>query len=205
MWAFVVNIFWPLMTHSSPSRTARVVAAATSEPASGSVKPSTMMISPASAFGMICLLLVGADRPQDRGHHDRRADAVGGRVADAQLLVQRQHLERDRGPARPSSTGQPGASQPCSASALVKPSSLETPVRYMRSSSSGGHVLVEELADLGAELLGLVTQSEVHHRATPPAPTGRQPAASAVATVGDPPVGAAGVHQHPSPRPAHRR
>ena len=35
-WARVVNIFWPLMVHSSPSRTALVAQAATSEPASGS-------------------------------------------------------------------------------------------------------------------------------------------------------------------------
>ncbi len=36
-WAPVVKIFWPLMTHSSPSRTARVLAPAMSEPPSGSV------------------------------------------------------------------------------------------------------------------------------------------------------------------------
>lgn len=36
-WAVLVNIFWPLMTHSSPSRTAVVFAAATSEPESGSL------------------------------------------------------------------------------------------------------------------------------------------------------------------------
>jgi hypothetical protein len=37
LWAPVVNIFWPLITHSSPSRTARVLTAARSEPVSGSV------------------------------------------------------------------------------------------------------------------------------------------------------------------------
>ncbi len=36
-WARVVNIFWPLTTHSSPSRTALVAHAATSLPASGSL------------------------------------------------------------------------------------------------------------------------------------------------------------------------
>ena len=34
--ARLVNIFWPLMIQSSPSRTVRVFAAATSEPDSGS-------------------------------------------------------------------------------------------------------------------------------------------------------------------------
>ena len=57
-----MNIFWPLITHSSPSRTARVWAAATSEPASGSLKPRTMMISPRERPGQdLALQLVGAD------------------------------------------------------------------------------------------------------------------------------------------------
>ena len=36
-WAMVVHIFRPSITHPSPSRTARVVIAATSEPWSGSL------------------------------------------------------------------------------------------------------------------------------------------------------------------------
>ena len=36
-WALVVKIFCPLMTHSSPSRSARVLALAMSDPPSGSV------------------------------------------------------------------------------------------------------------------------------------------------------------------------
>ena len=36
-WAVLVNIFCPLISHSSPSRSDRVLAAATSEPESGSV------------------------------------------------------------------------------------------------------------------------------------------------------------------------
>ena len=36
-WALEVKIFCPLMTHSSPSRTARVLAPAMSDPPSGSV------------------------------------------------------------------------------------------------------------------------------------------------------------------------
>ena len=62
MWAFVVNIFWPLMTHSSPSRTARVCAAATSEPASGSVNPRHDDDLAARAPGEdLAPLLLGAD------------------------------------------------------------------------------------------------------------------------------------------------
>ena len=36
-WAMVVHIFWPFITHPSPSRTALVVMAAKSEPWSGSL------------------------------------------------------------------------------------------------------------------------------------------------------------------------
>ncbi len=46
MWPLVVNIFEPLISQSSPSRTARVDAAATSDPHSGSLKPSAMVTSP---------------------------------------------------------------------------------------------------------------------------------------------------------------
>ena len=38
MWARVVHTFWPLRTHSSPSRSALVERPATSEPAPGSLK-----------------------------------------------------------------------------------------------------------------------------------------------------------------------
>jgi hypothetical protein len=37
-WAMVVQTFWPLTIHSSPSRTARVARLATSDPAPGSLK-----------------------------------------------------------------------------------------------------------------------------------------------------------------------
>ena len=38
-WAPLVQTFWPVTTHSSPSLTARVFSDARSEPASGSEKP----------------------------------------------------------------------------------------------------------------------------------------------------------------------
>ena len=37
VWPLDVQIFWPLITHSSPSRTARVPRLARSEPLSGSL------------------------------------------------------------------------------------------------------------------------------------------------------------------------
>ena len=47
----VVQIFWPLMTHSSPSSTALVDSPARSEPASGSLKPWHHAISPDRILG----------------------------------------------------------------------------------------------------------------------------------------------------------
>jgi len=46
-----VNIFWPLITHSSPSRAAFVLQANTSDPPSGSVYPRQISVSPAATPG----------------------------------------------------------------------------------------------------------------------------------------------------------
>src|SRR3954462_14616341 len=48
---WVVQIFWPLMTHSSPSSTALVLRPARSEPASGSEKPWHQAIWPERILG----------------------------------------------------------------------------------------------------------------------------------------------------------
>ena len=47
----LVHIFWPLMTYSPPSRTARVRSEARSVPASGSEYPIEKWISPAAILG----------------------------------------------------------------------------------------------------------------------------------------------------------
>ena len=49
--AAVAKTFWPLMTHSSPSRRAVVRMAPASEPASGSVIEIDMRISPDISLG----------------------------------------------------------------------------------------------------------------------------------------------------------
>ena len=48
---WVVQIFWPLITHSSPSSSAFVLRPARSDPASGSLKPWHQAISPERIFG----------------------------------------------------------------------------------------------------------------------------------------------------------
>ena len=48
MWAKLVHTFWPVTTHSSPSRTALVDRPARSDPAPGSEKSWHQISSPAS-------------------------------------------------------------------------------------------------------------------------------------------------------------
>ena len=50
-WPSVVQVFWPLTTYSSPSRTALVRSDARSEPASGSEKPCDHQMSRFAVFG----------------------------------------------------------------------------------------------------------------------------------------------------------
>ena len=50
-WPSVVQVFWPLTTYSSPSRTALVRSDARSEPASGSEKPCDHQMSRLAVFG----------------------------------------------------------------------------------------------------------------------------------------------------------
>ena len=52
LWTPVFHIFSPLMTHSSPSRSARVSIQVASEPWFGSVRPKAMPAFPASIFGI---------------------------------------------------------------------------------------------------------------------------------------------------------
>ena len=83
MRARVVHTFWPLITHSSPSRTARVLMLARSEPAPGSLKPwhhsSVACRMPGQEAGL--LLVEGDDRrPQQalaEEAHPRRRRAPG--------------------------------------------------------------------------------------------------------------------------------
>ena len=86
----VMNIFVPVMRHTSPSRTARVRIAATSEPASGSVIAIAPIFSPAIAGrSQRSRCVVGAEL-RERGrrhvglHRDRHRDR--GRTRARQLL-----------------------------------------------------------------------------------------------------------------------
>ena len=80
----------PLITYSSPSRTARVLMPATSEPASGSVIPRQRIFSPwIAGHDPLLLLLLGAEREDRRHRHvglDRDAHRQAAAVRVRHLL-----------------------------------------------------------------------------------------------------------------------
>ena len=106
-----MNIFEPVISQSSPSRTARVASEPASEPVPGSVRPKQASASPAQSRGSHSLLLrrgaVRGDGLADQAERDRD-QAAHGRVAAPQLLEHEAvgdvvaaaaaHLLRDRQP-----------------------------------------------------------------------------------------------------------
>ena len=84
-WARVVHTFWPLTTHSSPSRSARVLSAARSEPAPGSLNIWHQISSqrtPGAGGALLLLAAVGDERRAGHAdaHHvdERLLGAPGG-------------------------------------------------------------------------------------------------------------------------------
>ena len=80
MWASVFQTFWPLTTHSSPSRTARVASDARSEPAPGSLKSWHQTSSPVKSGRRS-----GRARVSVRVRHDRRCGEVQPEAVPAGL------------------------------------------------------------------------------------------------------------------------
>ena len=87
----VFHVFSPLMTHSSPSRTAVVSMCVASEPWSGSVMPNAKPRAPlGEVVDPLRLLLVGAV-----GDHQQQPDVVADdRVLVLQVAVQPEALAR---------------------------------------------------------------------------------------------------------------
>src|SRR3990170_8064383 len=115
-WAPEVQIFWPLTTYSSPSRTARVWSEARSEPEPGSLKPWHQTASPRRILGRCCAFCsslpwtmrvgptIWTPMPPTWG---APASANSSFMMNCSMVVR---------PAPPYSVGQPGAIQPRSAS-----------------------------------------------------------------------------------------
>ena len=166
-WAPEVHTFCPLTTKWSPSSTARVRSDARSEPALGSLMPSDAVFSPLSTgTAHRLLLLVGAERDQ-RCRNDVDALRVEA-VVDAALaeLLEMDELLQDGGIAaaelRRLARQQPAVveQQPLPA---ARPGGH---VRHRPGPFGGlglaGQVGLDELHELGAELLDVGIEGELH-------------------------------------------
>ncbi len=115
-WAWVVQTFWPLITHSSPSRSALVAIAARSLPAPGSLKSWHQISSPRSigprkrcfCSSVPCWMIVGPaiGTPIPRG---------GGSASIAWRSWLKMIASLGVAPRPPYSFGHSGAAQPLSA------------------------------------------------------------------------------------------
>ena len=95
-WPSVVHTFWPLTIHSSPSRTARVLSPATSEPAPGSLKSWHQISSVGGDAAQVAvLLLLGAPLRAPSGRPCRyRGCSTGAAPVPVDHLVDRARLHR---------------------------------------------------------------------------------------------------------------
>ena len=190
--ARLVKIFWPSMRQPSPSRTARVRAAATSDPESGSEYPSAISDSPGQQLREDDLPLhLVADVGDDRRQHRADAQPVVRRARQLELAEQHRQL-LGAAPATAERLGQ-RLFDP----ALVGHGPVQAPVVHGAGVVRAlAHLVGEdggdERAHLVAELLGAGGRREVHVR--PPTPGDR-----AVPEVGEPRVLAAGFVEHVRP------
>ena len=112
-WPSVVQVFWPLTTHSSPSRTAVVRSEARSEPASGSEKPWHHQMSRFAVFGRNAPSAPASRTSAITGPTMLALNASGGgHAGQLHLLVPDVALQRRPVPAapldRPVRHGEPG-------------------------------------------------------------------------------------------------
>ena len=166
-----VQIFWPSITHSSPSSTARVVRPARSEPAFGSENPWHHESSPERMRGRKCaLLLLGPPLQQGVAHHlhadgvaapDRAAPSPGRTPPPARPA------RAWSCPAPPYSVGHARPSRPFAWSVVrqvATNSAASSGGQRADPGPVGGEVLGEEGPDAHPERLGLGGGTQVHGR-----------------------------------------
>ena len=113
-WPSVVQVFWPLTTNSSPSRTAVVRSEARSEPASGSEKPCDHQMSRLAVFGRNRSLSSWEPNVAITGPTMEALNASGVGT-HARCISSCQMWRRSGDQSRPPhSTGQCGTARPCS-------------------------------------------------------------------------------------------
>ena len=163
----VVQIFWPLMTHSSPSSTALVDSPARSEPASGSLKPWHHAISPDRILGRKNFFCSSVPHCRIVGPTSvsPKKSARSGAPARANSSLSTTASMVDR-PLPPYSLG-PGGADPAALEQLPGPVLVELHLGLGVHLEAGlepplGQVLVEPLADLEAEGLGFGGIGQIH-------------------------------------------
>ena len=113
-WPSVVQVFWPLTTNSSPSRTAVVRSEARSEPASGSEKPCDHQMSRLAVFARNRSLISWEPNVAITGPTIEALNASGVGT-HARCISSCQMWRRSGDQSRPPhSTGQCGTARPCS-------------------------------------------------------------------------------------------
>ena len=167
--ACVVQTFWPLMTHSSPSSTAVVLSDARSEPEFGSLKPWHHAISPLRIFGRKSCFCSSVPHCEDRRADERVAEEVGAhrRAGACELLVQHD-VVHDR-EALAAVLLRPGRADPPALVELVHPllvEALSLVALQLEAlvEPTVGEVLLQPGADLLAERFGLGRIGQIHDR-----------------------------------------
>ena len=184
----VMNALDPLITHSSPTSSARVRVAPASEPPSGSVRPNAPSARPATQVGQPLVVLVVVTEPEDRV----RAEPDAGRQGDPHRLIDSTHLldrhaqRREVAAAAAPSFGEDDAEQ---SEIAHRPDHLG---RETTGSIPLGCVwcdlLCGELTHRHAQHLVIVAQLPSHEPSTLPKATTRRPFLCCPATVGPPRV-----------------
>ena len=183
-WASVVQTFWPLTTHWSPSRTPRVWTPARSEPALGSEYPWHQSSSTVWIFGQeASLLVLGAVGEQGRGEEPFAEEADAGRRVRSRVLLAEDDLLGEVGAPPPVFVG-PGQTEPAVLAEQLLPLDAQVPAGLVGGTASPadlGELAREVLAEPGADLVaerGLVGRiSKVHggQRRYSPAAQGARP------------------------------
>ena len=169
----MVQTFWPVTTHSSPSRTARVFSEARSEPEPGSEKPWHQISSADRIGGEEALLLLLGAVGDDRRPAHREAEHVGHlRRAGARDLLVEDRLLDERG-ARAAVLGRPAQAGPAALVQRPLPGAPELECVRVAGGLAAGMVVLYPAADGVTKLPLDWRQRQVHGPRTLPARAGR--------------------------------
>ena len=119
-WPSVVQVFWPLTTQSSPSRTAVVRSDARSEPASGSENPCAHQMSTFAVFGRNSCFCSSLPNWAITGPIIEALNASGGGQPARCISSYQMWRRRSLHPRPPHSSGQCGTARPASLSTRMR-------------------------------------------------------------------------------------